>query len=188
VAPLPSIKIIKSFPYEGATKQFSNRYHFTGGTPADSAHWAAMLALIYAQEKLIYGSEVTIIGATGYDAGSDLPVYSNAASIAGTYSPGATTVRAPGDCVAIGRWSTAARTSKNHPVYLFSYWHGVYRDPSSADMVAGDQQTKYGVYMNEWDTVGFSDGVNTYKRGGPNGASATGHVEPTVIRHRDFPR
>ena len=188
MADLPSIKVVKSFPYEGGTKLWSNRYHFTGGEPADSSHWAAFAAAIAAEEKKIYHSEVSIVDYVGYNADSDEPVWSGSASIAGTYSAGSAAYLCPGDCAAIGRWSTAARSSKNHPVYLMSYWHGVYRDGSNADTIAGDQQTAYGTYGAKWWEDGFSDGTNTYFRGGPRGAAAVGFREPTLVRHRDFPR
>lgn len=188
MADLPSIKVIKSMPYEGGTKLWSNRYHFTGGEPADSSHWSTFAHAIGSAERAIYGSEVSIVAFVGYNADSDEPVWSADILYSGTYSPGTGAVRAPGDCAAIGRWGTAARSTKNHPVYLMSYWHGVYRDSSGADVVAGDQQSAYGTYGATWWETGFSDGVNSYLRGGPRGAAAVSFREPTVIRHRDFPR
>lgn len=138
----------------------------------------------------MYSSAVTIVGATGYNAGSDLPIWSTSYSLAGTWTPTANAVLLPGDCCFLGKWTTAARTSKNHPVYLFSYWHGVYGNTSlPADQVDSGQRGVFDNYMNSW-TSGFSDGTNTYNRAGPNGASAVVAISPNPhwVTHRDFPR
>lgn len=182
------MKITKSFSYFGSAKNFTNRYHFTGGTPANDTAWHTLFDAIVAAEKAIFGAGVTITGATGYDAGSDLPVSSKTYSTTGTFSPAGGDVTVPGDCVALERWSTAARTSKNHPVYLFSYWHGVYRDSTDKDNLSSTQQTAMQTYAQTWWATGFSDGSNTYTRAGPNGAAAISRFTHGQILHRDFPR
>jgi hypothetical protein len=187
MAPTPSVKIEKTFLYRQATRTFTNRYHFTGGTPADDTHWHTLFDNIVAGEKAIYSTRVTIVAAVGYGAGSDLPVSSKTYSQAGTWTPGGSDVQCPGDCVALERWSTAARTSKNHPVYLYSYWHGVYRDSSDPDTLASGQQAAMQTYAQNWWNTGFSDGAVTYVRAGPNGANAISRFTHGQIYHRDFP-
>ena len=185
----PSIKITKSFTYRGTTKRFSNRFHFNGGTPADPAHWTTLANAIIAAEKLIYPSRVTIVGWTGYNAGSDLPIASGVVSVAGTWVPGGSSVNATGDSAFLMKWSTTARTSKNHPIYLFSYMHGVNADgASTGDNVDNTQRTLFNTYGAAWVT-GFSDGTNTYVRAGPNGATGAYVLPPSpaLIHHRDFP-
>lgn len=86
-------------------------------------------------------------------------------------------------------WPTTARSSKGHPVYLFSYWHGCFMDAtgSSGDVLHSTQRTHMDTYANAWVT-GFSDGVNTYVRAGPNGATGLTPSIAAYIGHRDFPR
>jgi hypothetical protein len=189
MAATPSVKVTKSYYYRGAPKTFSNRYHFVGGVPADDAHWHTLMDNIVVAEKAIYDSAVTITGCTGYLAGSEVPVSTKTYTTAGTYA-GATN-RAPGDAAALIRYATAARSSKNHPVFLFSYYHDVWQSSSSAssggvDTILAAQATLYAAYAAAWVGAGFSDGTTSYNRAGPKGATATGYLVETYITHRDF--
>jgi hypothetical protein len=87
------------------------------------------------------------------------------------------------------RWTTSARTSKNHPVYLFNYFHGLRRN-SGGDIneINTTQITAFNTYCSAWVT-GFSDGTITAVRAGPNGATGAADLRssPVYATHRDFP-
>jgi hypothetical protein len=186
----PSIKTTKTLPYRGGTKSWSNRFYLVGGVPADNAAWTTLSDAITAAEKTCYDSAQHITLATGYLAGSDVPVFSKAYSLAGTYVPGSLEKEVPGDCAVMTKFTTDQRTDKNHPIYLFSYQHGAFRDTSAtADTLAGTQYNAIRAFHLLFCSgqAGFSDGTNTYHRCGPRGAVALTRITDLMIRHRDFP-
>lgn len=188
MAATPSLKIEKTIEFKGGVRLWSNRYHFNGGTPADAAHWHTLMDAVTDAEKACYASSVTIVNALGYAAGSDVPVAEKAYAISGTTGPTAGSWQQAGEVCALVRYSTAARTTKNHPIYLFNYYHGcfVLDSLSDADHLDTAHRTAFGTYGAAW-IAGFTDGVITAVRASPNGAAATGVDVEEMVTHRDFP-
>ncbi len=188
-----SIVITKRIPYRGGDREFSNRYHFEGDVPPDAAHWQTFADNIVAEEKLALIDTVTIVLATGYDSASATStnphgnaVWSAPYSDAGTHSPGTGEEPAPGDCAAMVRYSTPARSSKNHPVYLFNWYHGVLLPNGGGDNLTTGQKNLLDEYAEDW-VAGFSDGAENHERCGPRGAVALAGSTNGYVRHRDFP-
>jgi hypothetical protein len=173
-------------------RNFSNRYHFSGGTPSDATHWTTLSDAIVTAEKAIYeplgAPGAKIVETVGYAGGSEIPVFSKLYTTDGTGSF-LNYASVPGDVAGLIRYSTADRSSKNHPIYLFNYYHTIGGDAgSSTDNTNPAQKTAMTTYANAWIT-GFSDGTVTHKRCRPNSTSlALGVVVEALLTHRDLPR
>jgi hypothetical protein len=180
------VRVVKTFTYRGAPKEFSNRYHFNGGTPASNSAWTALFDAIVLAEKAVYTSGVEIIECIGYEAGSELPVWTKSYTTVGTLAPGSPVIT-PGDSAAVVRYATTAKTSNNHPIFLYNYYHGVfYAAGVDPDLLHPSLKTALETYASDWLT-GFSDGAITAVRAGPYGATAVDRIVKPEIRHRDFP-
>lgn len=183
---------MKQFTYRNALAEFSNRYHFDGGTPSDATHWTTFSDAVVDAEKLIFlpfaSKGAKIIATVGYDAGSEVPVFNKTYTTDGTAAP-TNWQMVPGDVAELVRYSTNNRSSKNHPIYLFNYYHtfGIQSNAAWADACNSDQKALLSTYAAAWIT-GFSDGTNTHHRTGPSGHLATGHLESLNLTHRDLPR
>jgi hypothetical protein len=137
--------------------------------------------------KACLDTDVTIVETIGYAAGSDVPVFSKTYATVGTFSPTGSVANTPLFVAGLVRYSTTARTSKNHPVYLFNYYHRALVIPGAEqETLNASWKSALDTYAAAWIT-GFSDGTHTCVRAGPNGATATGHQVAPYATHRDFP-
>jgi hypothetical protein len=192
VATVASIRVVKEFTYRGVLRQYSNRYSFNNGTPSTGALWTILSDAIVTAEKAIHTTVASggsrILHTYGYAAGSDVPVFDHAYTTDGTlaltgYAP------VPGDVAGLIRYATANRSSKNHPIYLYNYYHGVGNSGvfATKDTLLASQASAMATYGAAWVT-GFSDGATTYHRCSPSGHLATGVLVEPLLTHRDLPR
>jgi hypothetical protein len=191
MAATASVKVIKEFTYRGAVRQFSNRYHIGTAYPPDSTHWTTLCDAITAAEKLVNFSfsqnGARIVEAIGYAPGSEVPVFSKVYSLDGLLSGSGSQVT-PGDVAALVRYSTPDRSTKNHPVYCFNFYHAVSSTVGAGtqDTFLASQRSAFQTYAAAWIS-GFSDGTTTYKRSRPTGDLCTGYSVSATLTHRDLP-
>jgi hypothetical protein len=184
----PSLLLKVTSAYKGGTRTWSNRYHFTGGTPADLTHWTTLANNVVNAFKACLDANETIVEAIGYAAGSDVPVATIVYSTAGTATPGGSDRRTPLDSAALIRWSTPGRSTKNHPIYCFNYVHAAWYNGalSNQDTLSTFQKTALQTFATAWVT-GFSDGTITAVRASPSGHTANGSIVEEYLTHHDFP-
>lgn len=184
-----SIRTVKTFPYrDDPLKRFSNRYHFDGGDPGTSGEWHDLMDAVVALEKTIWGAAVHIVDVFGYAPGSLVAVASKSYTTAGTLSM-TTALSTPGDCAICLRMATTKRSVKNHPVYVFSFFHYALTSSAvgGADDIYPAQKTAVDAYGTNW-LDGIATSSRTYKRTTPDGHPTTGRFTDPYITHRDFPR
>ncbi len=189
-----SIVVTKEFNWEGAPRRWSNRYHVTGPQTIGDTPFATLSDAIVTDEIACFAGNVTIVETTWSDASTASSTNPHGITThTKTYTTtGAQTFTSPrnvpGEVATFIRYSTTARTSKNHPIYLFNYYHGCFNAiAGDVDTLHPEQKTDFEEYGTDW-LAGFSDGTNTRIRCGPYGAVAQVRSVPVFLTHRDFPR
>jgi len=183
----PSVKVVYSMPYKAGTKQWSQRFHFNGAIPASDAEWSALMVEIAPDAEYIISTNGSLVEMIGYLAGSDVPVYTHAFGVAGLFDGSGDNVACPGDVAALTRFTTDARTSKNHPIYLFKYSHQAYHQPGERDNCSNDMITRLNGYYLKWINGSYSVAGTPIDYCGPYGAVGLTRNTETYLTHRDFP-
>lgn len=138
-----------------------------------------------AAEHTALPASQTIVETVGYEAGSEVPVFLKTYSTVCVASYGLG-LQMPGDVAAVVKYTTDQRSTKNHPIFLFNYYHGAFGQSSQPiDALNNDMKLALQTYATAWLT-GFSDGSTAHHRAGPRGAVAQTRVVLDYLRHRDF--
>jgi hypothetical protein len=181
----PSLKIVKTIPWKGGIQEWSNRYFFDGAVPGDLTKWTTLADAIVLAERATVKGYVGFVGAVGYDGTSETAVFQKTYTATGSN----TTINdetQSSEVVALVKFTTAKRSSKNHPVYLFKYMHGVWCYPTTTiDTLSPTQKALYETYFATWLT-GFSDGTVNHKLCGPDGTAVLTRIVEPYVTHRDF--
>jgi hypothetical protein len=180
-------KVTFSSPYRGGTKTWSQLWHFDGPTSwASQGQFDTFAIALKGQLLGLLPSGSTLVGMTGYNAGSSVPVFTHSFNLAGTSSASGG-VAASLEMCALVRFTTTQRSSKNHPVYLFKWFHSVRVGAAGSTEtldagLAGNINSNMGTIIG-----GLSDGTNTRFYCGPFGAVAQTRLVETYVHAREFP-
>lgn len=175
-----------SFGWRGGTREWSNLWHFTQGSWQDQTHFNAFSDAWWNYIKQFTCARVTMVDTTGYDPGSFLPVFTKAYGAAGTYTD-TSNPQAAGEMCLLWRFTTDQRTTKNHPIYLYKWFHGTQTDGATAPdtLRNGIKSTADGQITNVLS--GASDGTLTRHYCGPFGAVAQSGTTNVHLIAREFP-
>lgn len=177
----PSIVLVKSMSYRDKYEEFSNRYHFSGPTPADDAAWSTLALDIFAKEGLALTHDVHLVRAYGYKAGTEhsiaqIDYAAPGPPPAGGFAPALAENLQAGDAAATIRWETGELNSRGKKIYCRKYFHVVYRKAATTDMLDEVQAAFFLSFAEKMIDGSLPNGV---KYCGPQGAVLSNpYVDP----------
>lgn len=182
----PGIRIRFTSPYKGGSKEWSNTWYLTGPAWASQTAFNTLADEYVANAKTWVSSNSEIIEAIGTNGGSFLPVFIKTYAQPGILT-GFTNGHMPLEAAVLVKGTTDARSTKNHPIYIFKYIHGaIHNDPNAAETPTTGQKSAIQGSANEF-VAGVTDGTNLRKWAGPRGAVVQSALVETYVTHRDFP-
>lgn len=181
----PSIRVIRTAPYKGGSRIWGQRY-FMSGADYSEAEFEILTDYLRDELKTVTLDDSSIIEYIGYNIGSDVPVFTKTVTTAGTYPSSGEPIM-PLEVCALARLTTDVRTTKNHPIYGFKYFHHVQNNGGSDhEMLRTGYATTLEGIMADFLT-GFDDGDSTRNWCDAKGAVFQEATVATELTHRDFP-
>lgn len=189
MAATPSLKFSFQTPYKGGTKQWSTKFHFIGGIPADTAAWSAFVTDVWGQLYPYLRDDQKFVLANGYLDDSSPAVFTEIEDAFGT-STDSGLEKQTAYVATLLAWSTDAHNARGGPIFLHNYLHGAITQSTDSDEVPSDQLTGLTAFAHRWSDAGtgFSDGTNTYKRAGPEGVAGLVGTCREFVSHRVLAR
>lgn len=191
MAATPSLTIVKKFTYRLTSEEWSNTYHFSGGTPADDTHWKALADAVIAEEKHCYSSATSVVRAYGHVPGTNHAVwtydyFTAGSTVPGDMSPSGSEAGVAGDDAGVLQWRTADYTSRGKRIYLRKFMHdSLSKGTNHLDELAASAKSAYESFGAAWVT-GFIS--STYKIAGPNGAAGSSPAASKWLTTRTLKR
>lgn len=168
--------LVMSFTYRGLPEEYQNAFHFNGAEPASEAGWKSLSDEVWTALKPAHRASSSLVRAYGYgddSAVADVTIdYVNeyGGAIAGTLANQASSPVCAGDQAYVLRYVTPKRSSKNKPVYLYTYLHNIYVALLSAENVDTTHRTAIAnAYVKLTNGTLAQFGVRTT----PDGVAAT---------------
>lgn len=188
-----AVTIIKKFAYRGdSEEEWSNKYFLTGGVPASSTDWLALVNALKAEERKLYSPSTTVIRAYGYadDALNADSVYQRdmiAASetVVGTLAATSGTATQC-ETAAWVRWKTS-RMSRGKAIYLRKYFHSGYAATAAPDTPSTAWSTALLAFGAKMRDGTFLDG-RTVRARLQTGETFLGHNASTYLTTRELKR
>lgn len=180
------VKVTFNIPWRGGNRDYSQLWHWTGPSWPDQTHFNTFADNLRDELRPVTLASTTLVEMVGYNAGSFLPVFTKTYGVAGTYTDTGNP-QAPGEACMLWRFTTDQRTSKNHPIYLFKWFHHMQTNglTSPDSLRSGIATTAAGQIADI--LAGLSDGTNTRNYCGPFGAVAQTGTCNSLLHTREFP-
>ena len=158
--------IIKDFTYRDQPgEEWSNKYWFTGGIPADDNAWQALLDEVLQTEEACYSSSTRVVRAYGYNDTSDAAFavfirdyIADGPPPTGQLTPAAGQLPYAGDQAGMCWWRTNRRNQRGKWVYLRKYFHGGYLSDVELDEPSANTKSAYNAHVLKMSNGSMSNG------------------------------
>lgn len=192
MAATPSLTIVKKMQYRNfSDEEWSNTYHFNGGTPADSAAWKALADAVILDEKTCFKSYCSVVRAYGHEASNPISVWTynyetGSGAVPGTLVPGSSYYPMAGDQAGVLEWETADFTSRGKRIYLRKFMHaGAMEADAQGDTLHPDYADALDAFGAAWVSGYIS---STYVIAGPQGAAGSSPKHLPYVTTRTLKR